>query len=419
MAASIGLLASVNLLGGFVFGYNTGVIAGARDLISAPGGHWSLNSTMQGIVTSCILIGALFGSIIGGPLSDSFGRKVTIITLAAISVVFAPVLAITPSVDTLIVARTFLGIGVGMAGVICPLYVSENAPPERRGPLGICFQLAITIGILVAYISNAAFEKVHHGWRIMFALGVLPALALLVIAFLIPESLVWQSKRSGTGEHSTLLNGTNQAPRSLSERIGLFVRSRALVVGLVLAVAQQLTGINAFMFYAQTIFSEAGLTNQNVPTIGLGAWNVLATVVAIPLVDRLGRRPLLIGGTLVMTIACGLLAVVWKTLDGHTRGYLAIALLLLFVLAFELGDGPLFWMVASELFTPETKSVGASTLNAAQWIFNIILSFGFPIAAKAFGLWVVLLVFGVIGAVCTVLLIFFLPETKYITKTVQ
>jgi len=198
----------------------------------------------------------------------------------------------------------------------------------------------------------------------------------------------------------------------LGERIGIFLRSRALYIGLVLAVAQQLTGINAFMFYAQSIFEGAGLSNVNVPTMGLGAWNVLCTVFAVPLVGRIGRRPLLIGGTSAMTVACIALGLVWRYATGHDRGYVAIGLLLVFVLAFELSNGPLFWMVAHELFTPEIKTVGASTLNAAQWLCNILLCFFFPIFRESFGAPTVFYIFGSIGAICTVVMALFLPETR-------
>lgn len=409
------MLAGVNLLGGFIFGYNTGVIAGAQDLISATGKHWYLDATMQGVVTASILIGALVGSIIGGPISDHFGRKVGIIVLAAISMVFAPVLAISPNLNALIISRAILGLGVGMSGIICPVYVAENSPPERRGVLGVLFQLAITIGICIAYIINLALEDVHHNWRIMFGLGAIPAFLLLILAFVIPESFVWQAQRTGGGERSALLP-TNDPGSTLSERIVLFTKSRALYIGIVLAVAQQLTGINAFMFYAQKIFLGAGLKNPNFPTIGLGAWNVLVTLCAIPAVSRFGRRPLLIVGTMIMGVACIALGLVWEFADGQTKGIIAIILLLLFVFAFEFGDGPLFWMVAHELFTPEIKTVGQSTLNAAQWIFNIILCFFFPIAVDNLGTPPVFYFFGALGVICTTLLFFFLPETRP-TKT--
>lgn len=410
---NVTILGAVNMLGGFIFGYNTGIIAGVLNIFKATASDskWHLSETMSGIVTSSILIGALIGSMIGGPIADKFGRKVGVITLATISLVFAPLLAIVPSVDTLIVARSFLGLGVGMAGIICPMYVSEMAPPERRGPLGILFQLAITIGIFVAYITNYGFEHVKYSWRIMFGLGAVPALILFAIGFIMPESGEWLGKKHG--ERMALLR-TNEATRPLSEQINLFLHSRSLYIGIVLAVAQQLTGINAFMFYAGDIFSAAGLNNPNFPTMGLGAWNVLATVAAVPLVGKFGRRPLLIVGTLIMTIASVGLGLVFGLIkhDEHAKGALAILLLLLFVAAFEIGDGPLFWIVAHELFTPEIKTVGASTLNAAQWIFNIMLSFGFPSAVKLIGQANVFYVFGAFGGICTLIMMVALPETR-------
>jgi len=423
-------------MGGLNFGYNTGVIAGILGIWS--GGtdtNWHLSSGLTGIVTASILIGALLGSVIGGPISDTFGRRVGVLVLAVITLIGAPVLAICPTYYYVIIARAFLGIGVGMSGVICPMYVSETAPPQNKGALGTLFQLAITLGILFAYIINYALETAEYNWRIMFGLGAFPGLFLLMVWWAMPESPVWALKRGGGfGEEAPLIR-TNEAALTLSDtpvkgpqtlellrppphlalsltvRIGIFLRSRALYIGLVLAMAQQLTGINAFMYYAKDIFGSAGINNENYPTMGLGAWNALTTMLAIPLVDRLGRRPLLVFGTMVMTIACFGLGAVYSYANGDEKGYLAIILLFIFVLAFEVGDGPLFWIVAHELFTPEIKTVGASTLNAAQWLFNIMLTLGFPAVKEAIGA-PVFYIFGGVGAVCTLILIIFLPETR-------
>jgi len=422
------LLAGVNLMGGCIFGYNTGVIAGIvgdKGIFNTLGGQWTLSETMTGIVTASILIGALFGSMIGGPIADKFGRKAALLVLSLVVIISAPLLAIADSLTHVIIARGCLGLGVGMAGVVCTMYVSETAPVERKGSLGILFQLAICIGIFIGYVSNYALLNVDNNWRFMFLLGATPAIILAIIGVLIPESPVWmKSNYEGSDERASLvrtneygtkhsLGKTTEISRPLSgcQRLGLFIRSKALGIGLVLAVAQQLTGVNAFFFYAGNIFSSAGITNATYPTMGLGAWNVLSTCVAVPLVDRFGRRPLLIVGTSIMTVACFGLGLSYQFLSGSALGACAIVLLLTFVLAFEIGDGPLFWIVAHELFTPETKTIGASTLNAAQWLFNIMLTLGFPIVKREIDQ-VVFYIFGALGALCTIAMVMFLPETR-------
>jgi len=381
---------------------------------------------MTGIVTASILMGALVGSMIGGPIADKLGRRVGIAALAIITLIGAPALAASPSIPVVIVTRTFLGVGVGMSGVICPMYVSETAPPELKGPLGIMFQLAITVGIFLAYVANYALKSVEYNWRLMFGLGAVPSLVLLAMTFIIPESPAWLLKGERaplipTNERETPYHGSKELARppapagsteaALGVRLRLFLKSKALRIGIVLAIAQQLTGINAFMFYANSIFDSAGISNTNVATIGLGFWNAVTTVIAIPLVDRLGRRPLLIIGTAIMSIACFALGLAYQEASQRVLGPLAIVFLLIFVAAFEVGDGPLFWIVAHELFTPEIKTVGASTLNAVQWVFNITLTLGFPIA-QAHIHETVFYIFGSLGIFCTAIMLIALPETR-------
>lgn len=409
------ILAAVNIMGGLNFGYNTGVIAGILTIWEDLGKEWHLSEAMQGIVTASILIGALVGSMIGGPIADHFGRKKAVLLLAIITLTGAPFLAAAPNVWVVIGARAFLGLAVGMSGVICPMYVSESAPPESKGQLGILFQVAITVGILHAYLFNYALKNIKYNWRVMFGCGAYPGLFLLAVWAVMPESPVWSLRRGVNNNETASLLKTNETEPPLGARLGIFIRSRALYIGLVLAVAQQLTGINAFMYYAGKVFGSAGISNPNYPTIGLGAWNAVSTLVGIPLVDRLGRRPLLVAGTLIMTVACFGLGVVYKYTHGDAKGYLAIGLLFIFVLAFEIGDGPLFWIVAHELFTPEIKTVGASTLNAAQWLFNIALTLGFPTVDKLIGS-NVFYIFGLMGAIATIVLVIFLPETRNTAK---
>jgi len=184
------------------------------------------------------------------------------------------------------------------------------------------------------------------------------------------------------------------------------------MIGELLAIAQQLTGINAFMYYAPFIFESAGLNNPIIPTIGLGAWNFVTTFVSTFLVDYLGRRPLLLFGTATMAVSCVGLALTYQLLSGTALGVLAIVLLLVFIAGFEAGEGPLFWVVCTEMFHPDDQGRGLSVLNASTWTFNLILTFGFLPLKELIGSAGVFWIFGGIGVVCVALMIAYLPETK-------
>jgi len=300
---------------------------------------------------------------------------------------------------------------------VSPTYVSENAPEHKKGSLGTFFQLAITFGMFLSFLVVLPFKNVPHSFRYLFGLGIIPSLLMLVVGIMMPESPAWKSNNS---EKQPLIGSK---PQVQAKGVGYMLANpstrRVFLIGFLLAVTQQLTGINALMYYAGDIFTSAGIKNSIIPTIGLGLWNFITTLVSTFLVDRLGRRPLLILGTSIMVASTILVALSSQFLHGTIVGIALVVLLLVFVLGFETGEGPLFWVVATELFPPEVQGIGFSLLNLSTWIFNIMLTLGFPPVKAAIGQSGVFWIFSAVGVVCLALMILFLPETKATPKNNQ
>eukprot|EP01132_Coremiostelium_polycephalum_P005982 gene5982-7453_t len=388
-------LSLVNIFGGLVFGYNTGVIAGVLNLP-----EWKAESDIKsGLLTCSILIGAMVGSLLGGIITEKWGRKIPMLLVSISSIIGAIGSALVPSYWYIVGMRFVLGLGVGMSAIVCPTYVSEMAIPEKKGSLGTVFQVAITVGIFLGDIAGFALKNVKYDYRWMFGIGCAPGFFLLGLIPLIPESFKWKEKKLIKESTFLLLNNdsNNFGIKSLlSKPIGRF----ALFIGCILAINNQLTGINAFMFFSPSIFETAGISGGSgsmIATICLVGWNVITTLISTFLIDRLGRRKLMLFGSLVMTISCIALAILFLTIKGTALGVLSIVLLFIFIAGFEAGAGPLFWIMVIEIFPEEMRDIGSSILNAIQWIFNIALSFSFLQLVTLIGQSAIFWIFGGIG----------------------
>jgi SP family sugar:H+ symporter-like MFS transporter len=301
-------------LGGMLFGYDTGVISGAILFIEADLG---LNAFSLGLVVSSLLLGAMAGAGIAGPLSDRLGRRRIIIIAAIIFTVGALGAALAPNVAVLVLFRIVLGVAVGAAALIVPLYLSEVAPTEIRGAVSSLNQLMIVVGILLAYIVNALLAA-SEAWRTMLGLAVVPSLVLLVGMYFMPETPRWLVSRGRDDEARAVLRQTRDEEAveqevteikeverheegGLRELAAPWVRP-ALVVAVGLAIFQQIIGINTIIYYAPTTLTEAGFGNQaaTYANVAIGVLNVAMTLVAIRFIDRLGRIPLLVGGLVGM-----------------------------------------------------------------------------------------------------------------------
>src|SRR5947207_4943812 len=314
-------------LGGLLFGYDTGVISGALIFIKR---EFGLTTAAEEIVVSGVLLGATIGAIVGGKAADLFGRRRVLLVTAAIFGIGALASAVAPSPPILIVSRIVLGLAIGLASTNVPVYLSEVAPPQARGWVVSLFQLAVTVGIVVAYLTDYAFAGVE-GWRWMLGLAVAPALVFGTGMFFLPETPRWLI-RGGQHEiaHRVLVRirdvadvnvEIDQIKMSLAQQtesgrwVDLLSRQvrPALVVGLGLAIFQQITGINTVIYYAPKILQTAGFNSASgaiLATSGVGVVNVGMTIIAMFLVDRAGRRPLLLVGIRGLVFRSGVLA--WR-----------------------------------------------------------------------------------------------------------
>lgn len=421
------LVAAIAAMAGFLFGFDEGVIAGAEaDLIKT----FAMSPLVEGFMTAAVPLGALAGAVIAGRLADRFGRRRVLLGAAVIFLLGSLLAAIAPSVTVLTIARLVLGIAIGVAGMVAPLYISETSDARRRGGLVATYQLAITIGIVVAYLVDYLLESV--GWRWMFACGAIPAVVLFVGSLILPESPRWLAlKGHGEQARGVLMRlRENDAARCEAELAGIVATATAprgqwrdlasrrvrpaAVAALGLYLLQQLSGINAVIYYAPSIFKSTGFESDSaavLATVGVGAVNVAMTLVAMRLVDRLGRRNLLFIG-LTGTVVSLLTIAAVSAWGGPGWGFVSVIALMAYIGAFAVSLGPVPHIMMSEVFPLALRGMGMGIASVANWGCNFLVVLLFPVALGAFGIGNVMLFF---AAVCALGLLFTLrrvPETR-------
>lgn len=426
----IGSIAATAALGGLLFGYDTGVISGALLFLRKA---FHLSPLMLGVVTSTALGGAAFGAAIAGRLADRFGRRPILLVTSMIFVAGAAVSALAPDVTILLAGRMLVGVGIGGASMLTPLYLAEIAPAKERGALVSFNQLAVTLGILVSYLIGYALAA-DSGWRWMLGLGGVPGILLAIGMVFLPETPRWLAGHGHTGKaRAALLRLRGQGADIKAEmaqlRDDLTVKAQArpenhlghaavrlpMIVGIGLAIFQQVTGINTVIYFAPTIFQAAGLSSASaaiLATAGIGIINVVMTMVAIWLVDRVGRRPLLLCGLGGMGISLCLLAVGFMLGKGPALGYLTAASLAAYIGCFAIGLGPVFWLLISEIFPMAIRARGMSAATIANWVANLIVALTFLDLAGLMGHAGVFLLYAVLTFAGLVFAYILVPETK-------
>ena len=386
------LVAAVASLGGLLFGFDTGVISGALLFVK---NDFMLTSTMQGVVTSMVLVGAVVGAAVGGPLTDRFGRKPVILVMAVLFAVGSLLSAAATAIWILLVARTILGVAIGTASMLTPLYLSEMAPAEKRGAIVSLNQFCITLGILLSYLVDYAFADVAGTWRWMLGIGCIPGIMLGVGMAFLPESPRWLAAQGRLGEAEGVLRqlrgrddvgeelsglkrdlGEERADASLAALFSAPKARTPLIVGIGLAVFQQVTGINTVIYYAPSIFKEAGFASNSaaiLATVGVGVVNVLMTVVALLLLDQAGRRKLLLVGLAIMTVCLVAIAAAFSLGTQVVGGITAVALAA-YVGGFAIGLGPIFWLIIAEIFPLAYRGRGMSVASMANWGSNLVVA---------------------------------------------
>src|SRR6059058_3960470 len=422
------IAASFAALGGLLFGYDTGVISGALIFIKR---EFGLTTAAEEIVVSGVLLGATIGAIAGGKAADLFGRRRVLLVTAAIFGIGALASAVAPSPAILIASRVVLGLAIGLASTNVPVYLSEVAPSHVRGWIVSLFQLAVTVGIVVAYLTDYAFASIK-GWRWMLGLAVAPALVFGAGMFFLPETPRWLI-RGGHNEvaHRVLVRIRDVADVNVEiEEIKASLAQQAesghwtdllhrqvrpaLVVGLGLAIFQQITGINTVIYYAPKILQAAGFNSASgaiLATVGVGVVNVGMTVIAMYLVDRAGRRPLLLIGIAGMIVTLGMLGLSFRSPSGQLA-WIAVICLMGYVASFAIGLGPIFWLLIAEIYPLKIRGVAEGTAATFNWGSNLIVSLTFLTLVEKLGASSTFLLYGLASVASWLFAYYFVPETK-------
>jgi sugar porter (SP) family MFS transporter len=426
---------AVVVLAGALFGYDQGVISGALLGIQKA---FAVGAVALEIVTSWVTLGAMFGSLIGGYVADHFGRKRALLAAAGLFIVGAGIEAVAPNVPVIVVGRLVAGFGVGVAAVAAPLYAAELAPTAVRGRFVSCYQLAITIGIFVAYLVDEALAG-PSGWRAMFGVSAVAGvlLALAVLAAL--ESPRWFAKagRPDDARRALVALGAGDDADARLAAIEVSLREehetpawsdvfaprwrRPLAIGLGLAVLQQVTGINAIIYYSDSIFGAAGFTSPaaqtEATTWAIGAVNVLSTFIAIAFIDRFGRRPLLIAGLVLMGLSLTAVGFAFQESSGASgqgmaAGVVTLAALVVFIISFAFSLGPVTWTVINEIYPGEVRGRAVAVATAVNWGSAFLVSGFFLSVVKAIGQAYTFWLFAAFCLVGFVWVLVGVPETR-------
>ncbi|MCD7035817.1 sugar porter family MFS transporter [Metabacillus sp. GX 13764] len=414
-------------LGGLLYGYDTGVISGALLFIK---NDIPLTDALQGVVVSSLLVGAIIGAGFSGMLSDRIGRRKVVLLISIVFAFGALGAALSVNAVMLILFRIVIGLAVGGSTALVPVYLSEMAPTHIRGALSSLNQLMITIGILVAYLINFAFSA-SEGWRWMLGLAIVPSLILLAGVAFMPESPRWLIKKKREDEARKVMEltrnkqeiekelkemkETEKAEESTRSILASPWMKPMLVAGIGLSIFQQVIGINAIIYYAPTIFEKAGLeaSSSILGTVGIGAVNVLMTLVAIAVIDKVGLKKLLLAGNIGMVLALLALSVILLTagLTPATAWYTVI-LLGLFIVFFAATWGPAVWVMLPELFPLKARGAGTGLTTLCLSAANLVVALLFPILLGAIGPAYIFLIFAAIGVLAFLFVSKFVPETK-------
>lgn len=423
------IIAFVAALAGLLFGYDTGVISGAILFIKD---QFNLTSIVVERVVSAVLLGAVIGAAFSGSMADKLGRRRSIVITAVLFSFGAVGSAFAPNIPALIACRFLIGLAIGVASYVAPLYISEISPPDVRGALVSLNQLMITCGIVVSYLVDYMLTLGQNEWRWMFGLGAIPGVILLIGMIYLPETPRWLVKqglidkardvlgRTSRGrdidrEINDISNTLTDKKCSWKEVFDPWVRP-ALFVGIILAFFQQATGINTIIYYAPTIFEFAGFSSHKVAilaTIGVGTVNVLMTMVAIWLLDKLGRKPLLYIGMVGMAVSLGVLGTAFYLTDlSGMLKWICVASVLFYIASFAISLGPIFWLLISEIYPLKVRARAMSLATVANWGFNMLVAATFLTMTDKLGKAGTFWMFALISIAGIVYCYFFVPETK-------
>ncbi|MEF8811357.1 MAG: sugar porter family MFS transporter [Bacteroidales bacterium] len=454
------LIAAIAAFGGLLFGFDTGVISGALLLIKDDpnlviNGMTQLPERTQEWIVSITVLGAAVGALSSGRITDKLGRKKVLIITAFIFAVGSVGLAAANSVAALIIWRGIIGIAIGVASYTVPLYISEISPTHVRGALVSINQLAITVGIFVSYLVDLGFAGYEEGWRWMFLVGLVPSLVLFIGMFFLPETPRWLMNHKSEDDARKVLDRVGEPKRNEvldqikiniekeREQPGIFkvlgakwVRP-ALIIGVGIMLVQQLTGINTIIYYSPTIFEMAGfgaetgdpVFNAILPSLPIGFVNVLFTVVAIYLIDRWGRKPLLylgLIGMIVALLAMGISFTFYQSVGGAALKWVSFVSMIVYIPFFAVSLGPIAWVLISEIYPTKIRGLGMSIATMVNWVANFLIANTFLSLGRAVtgemphpagdGMLVnpggAFFIYAVVGIIGLIFIYSYIPETK-------
>jgi MFS transporter, SP family, arabinose:H+ symporter len=417
----------VGALGGLLFGFDTAVIAGTTSSLTRV---YSLSPKELGFTVSIALLGTVIGSLATGSIGQEFGGRKVLRVMAALYIVSALGCAFAWSWPVLLAARFLGGLGIGGSSVLGPVYISELAPPKLRGRLVGTFQINIVIGILFAYLSNFLISLLQLGateWRWQFGVAAIPAVLFLVLLFGVPESARWLATKGRMEESAHVLRlmgsadpeaelaviGESIQAEHASQSHPIFRRiySKPILLAILIGMFNQLSGINAILYYANSIFGFAGFskTSGNIQAIAIGFMNLLATLFAMTLIDRIGRKKLLLIGSVGMAITLAGVALVFRT---HTHLALLVWLLVGYIAFFAISQGAVIWVYIGEIFPNSVRSKGQGIGCSAHWITNGLIALAFPWVLASFSIDAPFVFFSGIMIVQFFVVLAIFPETK-------
>lgn len=416
-------------LGGFLFGFDTAVISGAERDIQA---LWNLSDLSHGLAVAIALYGTVIGALFGGIPANKYGRKASLLWIGVFYLVSAVGSALATDVNTFMVFRFIGGLGVGASSVVAPMYISEIAPAKRRGLLVALYQFNIVLGILVAYLSNFLIgtANLEEAWRWMLGVEAIPALIYSILIVKVPKSPRWLiAKRMDVAAAREILTRTDpegvetainlamEEAKTLKGnlRVSMLFRSKYRKISLMaflIAFFNQLSGINAIIYFAPRIFESAGISTEDalLSTIGIGLMNLVATMLGLFLIDKLGRKKLMIIGSFGYILFLSLMA--YSYFGGAIEPHWLPVFVFGFVASHALGQGAVIWVFISEIFPNELRAFGQSLGSLTHWIFAALIANVFPLVANSFGAGNIFAFFAVMMVLQLIWVLTKMPETK-------
>ena len=429
------IITAVAATGGLLFGFDTGVISGAKPFFRD---FWTLTDKQIEWITTAGLIGAIFGAAFSGRITDVLGRKIVIMASAVIFAIGALWTGWANSPSSLFVGRLFIGVAIGISSYSVPMYIAEIAPTKQRGALVSAFQLLITIGIFVSYLSDLAFAQENNleSWRPMFLVGVIPAIVLFVGMIFLPETprfLIGKGKEEkgrqilqrledpdlveeSIGKMKEEIKLASQSAHSWREILQPWLRT-ALFIGVGIMFVQQFIGINTVIYYCPEIFENAGFESkvaQIAASVSVGVVNVLFTILAMMVIDKIGRRKLYfigVSGTVIALIALAL-SFAFRDSLGESMKWITVGLVLLYIVFFAISLGPLGWLIISEIYPLKVRGIGMSIGALSNWGFNAIVTFTFLTLLRILSPTGAFLLYAGVGILGLIWGYYFIPETK-------